>query len=75
MENTSERWDIISGIATFLFVGFLAAALFVYFYQPIEFNYQSIGFIFGFVGLFISVIALAISGLTYRRQRQHNCKT
>jgi len=33
MEGKSGNWDVISGIATFIFIGFLIATLFAYFYQ------------------------------------------
>ena len=36
MENRSGNWDIISGLATFIFIGFIVAVLFAYFYQTIE---------------------------------------
>ena len=75
MEKTSEKLDIISGIATFLFIGFLIAAIFAYFYQPIEINYQITGLIFGIVGLCLGVIALAISVITYQKQKHHITKT
>ena len=72
MESISYKWDVISGIATFFFIGFLVAALFAYFYQPIEINYQLVSSVFGFAGVVISVIALIISGLTYQKLRQKN---
>lgn len=33
MENKSGNWDIVSGIATFIFIGFIIATVFAYFYQ------------------------------------------
>jgi hypothetical protein len=33
MDGKSGNWDIISGIATFIFIGFLIATVFAYFYQ------------------------------------------
>ena len=42
MEGKSGNWDVISGISTFIFIGFLVAALFAYFY-PTSIDYGVLG--------------------------------
>jgi len=42
MEGKSGNWDVISGIATFVFIGFIVATVFAYFY-PTTIDYGVLG--------------------------------